>query len=61
MHDNVTWEGCQKDESTTEHTLLCKELLGSNELDPYISNIEDLYGVDEYEQANIARLLKDNI
>ena len=61
MHDNVTCEGCHKEDSTTKHTLLCNELLGSNELVIYIPNVEDLYGGDEYEQAYIARLLKDNI
>ena len=61
MHDNVICEGCNVEESTTKHTLHCNSLLGRNEMVTYIPDILDLYGLDEYEQVYIARLLQDNI
>ena len=61
MHQSVLCGGCFLEESTTKHTLECKNLLGRNELVTYLPNIEDLYGEDENNQVYIARLIKDNI
>ena len=61
MHDNVICEGCNLEESTTKHTLHCKSFLGRNKMVTYIPDILDLYGLDEYEQVYIVRLLQDNI
>ena len=61
MHANTICGGCQIEESTTSHTLICHALLGGNELVTYIPNMEDLYGKNEDEQVYTSRLLQDNI
>ena len=61
MHANTICDGCQIEQSTTSHTLICNALMGGNEIVTYIPNIEDLYGENEDEQVYISRLLQDNI
>ena len=59
MHANTICDGCQIEESTTNHTLVCTALLGGNEIVTYIPHIEDLYGENEDEQVYIT--IQDNI
>ena len=61
MHIDTICDGCQIEQSTTSHTLICNALMGGNEIVTYIPNIEDLYGENEDEQVYISRLLQDNI
>ena len=61
MYKDTVCEGCRKEESTSKHTLHCKQLIGQNEIVTYIPTFEDIYMDDENEQAYIARILKDNM
>ena len=61
MHIDTICDGCRIAESTTEHSLECQTLLGKNELVTYLPNYTDLYGNDENEQVNIARILIENM
>ena len=61
MHANTICDGCQREESKTNHTLICNALLGGNKIVTYIPNIQDLYGENEDEQVYISRLLQENI
>ena len=61
MHSNIICEGCFEQESTTEHTLECKVLLGQNELVTYLPIYKELYEEDEDSQVYIARVMKDNL
>ena len=61
MHIDTICDGCQREESTTSHTLICNALLGGNEIVTYIPCIEELYGEDKDEQVYITRLLQDNL
>ena len=61
MYQNTICEGCQLNESTTEHTLECVSLIGRNEMVTYLPNYNDLYGEDEDEQVYIARIMRDNM
>ena len=60
MHTNTICEGCFSEESTTKHTLYCKNLIGKNEIVTYLPIYEELYEEDEDSQVYIARILKDN-
>jgi hypothetical protein len=61
MYIDTVCEGCRTEESTVEHTLECKALIGQNEIVTYLPLFKDIYGEDEYEQVYIARILKDNM
>ena len=61
MYENCVCEGCQKDESNTQHILECNQLLGQNELVTYLPLYEDLFGNNEEEQVYISRIIADNL
>ena len=61
MHLDTICENCRINESTTEHTLNCKELLTKSEIVTYLPSYQDIYKNDEDEQVYIARIIKDNL
>ena len=61
MYEDTICEGCRIEESTSEHTLNCKNLIGANEIVTYLPTFTDIYGEDKNEQVYIARILKDNL
>ena len=61
MHENTLCSGCRIQESTTQHTLECKSILGRNEILSYIPNYLDLFGIDEDEQVYLARIIRENL
>ena len=61
MHLDTICDGCQMDESTTKHTLVCKELLTNSEIVTYIPSYQDIYSNDEDEEVYIARITQDNL
>jgi hypothetical protein len=61
MHLDSICDGCRIDESTTKHTLECKELLTNSEIVTYIPSYQDIYSNDEDEQVYIARIIQDNL
>ena len=61
MYTSTICEGCKIELLTTRHELECTIFIGSNELVTYIPRYEHLYGKDEEEQVNIARLIRNNL
>ena len=61
MYEDSVCEGCQKEESNTQHILECNQLLGKNELVTYLPLYEDLFGNNEEEQVYISRIIADNL
>ena len=61
MHLDTICDGCRMEESTTKHTLECKELLPNSEIVTYIPSYQDIYSNDEDEQVYIARIIQDNL
>ena len=61
LNENTLCNGCRIQESTTQHTLEYKSIIGRNEILSYIPNYLDLFGIDEDEQVYLARIIRENL
>ena len=60
-NENTICGNCPNIEFNQKHLFECQFLLGKNEIVTYLPNYEDLFSIEEEEQAYISRIIKENL
>ena len=53
MHQNLICDSCNNGECKQEHLLMCKELMGKNEILTYIPDYKDIWNGDLEEKMSL--------